>query len=90
MNIIKQMIAIFAITFAFNLSARADIDLSTFSQNEGIAALEAGDVAGYEVIPRKELEETRGEPRVRQGEGDYHSNPQLIYTDTIINSPIRH
>jgi hypothetical protein len=47
--------------FATMVPAQADTAYKTFTQDEGIAALEAGDAAGYKVIPRKELEEVRGE-----------------------------
>jgi hypothetical protein len=61
MKIIQSVLVALAIMFATMVPAQADTAYKTFTQDEGIAALEAGDAAGYEVIPRKELEEVRGE-----------------------------
>jgi hypothetical protein len=61
MKIIQSVLVALAIMFATIVPAQADTAYKTFTQDEGIAALEAGDAAGYKVIPRKELEEVRGE-----------------------------
>jgi hypothetical protein len=41
--------------------------LDGLTQDDGITALEAGDALGFEVIPRAELEEVRGEGWVKLG-----------------------
>lgn len=61
MNILKHWQIIPAIFFACTISVRAD-PLDNLSPYDGVAALQAGDAAGLEVIPRSELEEVRGGP----------------------------
>jgi hypothetical protein len=61
MKIVKQLIAILAISYAVTVLAYADTDLSTFTQAQGMATIQAGDTMGLEVIPRAELESVRGE-----------------------------
>ena len=61
MKIIQKAVLAFVITFAIMVSAQAETDLSKLTPYDGQKAINAIDVMGLEVIPRKELEEVRGE-----------------------------
>jgi len=61
MKTIQSILVAFAMMFAMMVPVQADTDFQSFSQDDGMSALRAGDAMGLEVIPRKELEEVRGE-----------------------------
>ena len=65
MRTIQSTLVAFAMMFAMMVPVQADTDFQSFSQDDGMSALRAGDAMGLEVIPRKELEEVRGEGWVR-------------------------
>ncbi len=61
MKIIQRIVIALAIMFATMVTAQAETDLSKRTHYDGQAAINAIDAMGLEVIPRKELEEVRGE-----------------------------
>lgn len=61
MKIIQRIVIALAIMFATMVTAQAETDLSKHTYHDGQAAINAIDAMGLETIPRKELEEVRGE-----------------------------
>ncbi len=61
MKIIQRIVIALAIMFATMVTAQAETDLSKRTHYDGQSAINAIDAMGLEVIPRKELEEVRGE-----------------------------